>query len=284
VKQALVLGGGGVVGIAWETGIVAGLLDGGVDLRRAEAIIGTSAGSIIGTRLAAGPDLRVAEARTRVPIPPLEGGPDMAVLAKVFGRWTTIEHVDDGFLREIGALAAQARTVAEDAWIAAAGGAAQVSEWPHDQLRLVAVDIESGALGVHDRASGAPLERAIAASCAIPGMFPPVTINGRRFMDGGVRSGTSADLLADDAPRHVVVIAPICAGTAGFGELAERCLDDEIERLRGRGCRVTRILPLDAEKAAFGPNLMDPERADPARAAGYERARALAGELTEYWQ
>jgi len=284
VKQGLVLGGGGVVGIAWETGIVAGLLDGGVDLRRAEAIVGTSAGSIIGTRLAAGHDLRLADERTVVPIPAVEGGLDMEVLAQVFGRWSSVETVDAEFLKEIGALAARARTPDEAAWIAAAGGSARVDDWPSGQLRLIAVDIESGALGIHDRASGAQLARAIAASCAIPGMFPPVTINGRRFMDGGVRSGTSADLLVRDAPRHVVVIAPIVAGTAGFGDLAERCLDAEIAQLRAVGSVVTRIIPLAAEKEAFGPNLMDPAHAAPAQAAGYERGTTIAGTLRAHWQ
>lgn len=284
MKQALVLGGGGVVGIAWETGIVAGLLDNGVDLRHAEAIIGTSAGSIIGTRLAAGHDLRQAESRTAIPIPPVEGGPDMAVLAKVFGRWTSAATVDDAFLREIGALAGQARTPAEADWIAAAGGGASVAQWPHDRLRLIAVDIESGALGVHDRASGAELERAIAASCAIPGMFPPVAINGRRFMDGGVRSGTSADLLVGDAPEQVVVIAPITTGTAGFGALADRSLDAEIGQLHAVGSHVTRIVPLEAEQAAFGPNLMDASRASAAQQAGYDRGVAMAEVLRRVWK
>jgi NTE family protein len=273
-----------VVGVAWETGIVAGLLDGGVDLRRAEAIVGTSAGSIIGTRLAAGHDLREKDERTRVPLPSVDGGPDLAVLRDVFGRWLAAEFVDQQFLRDIGALAGAARTPGEEAWIAASGGSARVADWPHGQLRLIAVDIESGALGVHDRASGASLARAIAASCAIPGMFPPITINGRRFMDGGVRSGTSADLLVADAPGHVVVIAPIAAGTAGFGALAERCMDAEIEQLRAVGSTVTRIIPLDAEKKAFGPNLMDPAQAESAQAAGYDRGVTVARTLRAQWQ
>lgn len=284
MKQALVLGGGGVVGVAWETGIVAGLLDGGVDLRRADAIVGTSAGSIIGTRLAAGLDLREPDEGTVVPIPAVDGGPDMAVLDQVFGRWTAVEAVDEAFLKEIGALAGQARTPTEDDWIARAGRRAGVADWPHDRLRLIAVDIDSGALGIHDRASGAPLHRAIAASSAIPGMFPPIAINGRRFMDGGVRSGTSADLLVPEAPERVIVIAPICAGTAGFGALAERCLDREVEQLRAVGSAVTRIIPLADEKTAFGPDLMDSAYEQPAQEAGYARGLLLAGTLRETWE
>ena len=284
MKQALVLGGGGVVGVAWEAGIVAGLLDGGVDLRRAETIVGTSAGSIIGTRLAAGHDLRVSEEGTAVPIPSVADGPDIAVLRDVFTRWAAAECVDLEFLQTIGALAVKARTVAEDAWVASIGASARVIDWPRGDLRLIAVDVDSGALAIHDRASGATLARAIAASCAIPGMFPPVTINGRRFMDGGVRSGTSADLLVNEAPRHVLVIAPITAGVVGFGALADRCRDAEIDQLRAVGSEVTCIVPLDAEKLAFGRSLMDASHAVAAHAAGYERGGTVARALLPIWQ
>jgi len=282
MRQALVLGGGGVVGVAWETGVVAGLLEAGVDLRAAESIVGTSAGSMVGTRLAAGQDLRTPSSAVAVPVQ--DGGPDVAILQKVFGRWTVAQRVDAEFLVAIGDLAVQARTVDEAAWIAATGGSIGVVDWPHDRLRLVAVDVADGRLGVHDRASGAPLDRAIAASCAVPGMFPPITINGRRFMDGGIRSGTSADLLLPDQPSLVLVIAPLCRGSSAIGDLAERCLDNEIEALEAAGARVIKVVPNDADKAAFGPNLMDAARAEPADAAGRARGRALAGDLAGLWR
>jgi NTE family protein len=282
MRQALVLGGGGVVGVAWETGVVCGLLEEGVDLRAARAIVGTSAGSLIGARLAAQQDLR--DARTGVAIPAIEGGPDVATLTAVFGRWANAERVDAEFLREIGALAARARTITEDAWIAATGGSLGFEEWPHDRLKLVAVDVETGHLGVHDRASGATLERAVAASCAVPGMFPPITIRGRRYMDGGVRSGTSADLLLPDEPDVVLVIAPIARGSTAIGALAERCLDAEIAALEAAGAQVVKVLPDAADRAAFGPNLMDPAQADSARQAGVARGRALAEGLASLWK
>jgi len=282
--RALVLGGGGVVGLAWEAGIVAGLLDEGVDLREADAIVGTSAGSLMGTRLAAGQDVRQAEHRTSVAVPMPEGGPDLDVLRDVFARWSTAARVDREFLLDIGALAGRARTAGEADWVAATGGSVGVASWPGDQLRVIAVDIDNAALVAFSRSSGAELARAIAASCAIPGMFPPITINGRRYMDGGVRSGTSADVLLPDRPCAVVVIAPIVTGTAGFGALAERCLDAEVTALEAAGCRVTRILPLAEEKQAFGNNLMDPSAAAAARAAGESHGRSIAADVERCWR
>jgi len=281
MRQALVLGGGGVVGVAWETGVVAGLLDAGVDLRAAEAIVGTSAGSMVGTRLAAGRDVRVE--RRGVAIPAREGGPDVAALQQVFGRWTKAERVDHAFLCEIGALAASAKTIDEASWIAATGGSVGVDDWPHDRLRLVAVDVEDGRVRAHDRASAAPLDRAIAASCAVPGLCPPISIHGRRYMDGGVRSGTSADLLLPDEPEVVVIVAPLTRAATAIGGLAERCLAHEVEALERAGARVFNVLPNEADVAAFGPNLMDEGRAQSGREAGVARGRALAKALRGVW-
>jgi NTE family protein len=281
VKQALVLGGGGVIGVAWETGVVCGLLDGGVDLRTAEAIVGTSAGSFVGTRLAAQQDLRVP--RATVVRPTQTDGPDLPILQAIFRRWSRAERVDGAFLREIGALALRARTVGEDAWVAASGGAVGVADWPHDRLKLIAVDVATGHLGVHDRASGAPLDLAIAASCAVPGMFPPVTINGRRYMDGGVRSGTSADLLLPDEPEFVLILAPLVRGSASIGAISEICLDNEIEALGAAGARVVKVVPDAQDIAAFG-NLMDPAGAVAANETGVARGRALAPALTGVWR
>jgi NTE family protein len=251
-------------------------------LRAADAIVGTSAGSMVGTRLAAGQDLRIE--RRGVAVPSLEGGPDVATLQQVFGRWTKAERVDRKFLCEIGALAASARTIDEDAWIAATGGSVGVADWPHDRLKLVAIDVEDGRLGVHDRASAAPLDRAIAASCAVPGMFPPIAINGRRYMDGGVRSGTSADLLLVDEPEVVVIVAPLSRASTAIGALAERCLDHEVEALEAAGARVIKVLPNEADVAAFGPNLMDAAKAQAGREAGAARGRALATTLRDVWK
>ena len=290
MKRALILGGGGVIGVAWETGLISGLAKGGVDVRDADVIVGTSAGSIVGTRIAGGqdvgepaPNAAPGDAPVRVP-PTGEGGPDMAALGKIFGLWTSAAEMTQPLCAEIGGLASSARTTDEQTWVAATGGSTGVANWPTIDLRITAVDVETGAFELHTRDSGAPLDRAVASSCAVPGMFPPITIGGRRYMDGGVRSGTSADVVLDAEPDVALVIAPLCKATAGFGALCERAMNDEIAQLRALGARVCGVIPGDVEVAAFGGNLMDATHADAARQAGHAQGLALAENEAAIWR
>jgi NTE family protein len=276
VKRALVLGGGGVVGIAWETGLLSGLADAGVDVRDADLVVGTSAGSMVGARIAAGFDPREPAPASAEGIPFPEGGPDLATLGRVFQRWTSAERVTPAFCAELGRLALAARTAPEERFIAATGGSLGLSGWPDRDLQVTAVDAETGHFRLFGKAEGVPVEAAVAASCAVPGMFPPVVLEGRRYVDGGVRSGTSADAALALEPDLVLVVAPVCARTAVFGALAERCLEEERKALSAAGARVVVVLPEDEEIAAFGDNLMDPSRAEAAREAGRARGRALA--------
>jgi NTE family protein len=282
--RALVLGGGGVIGVAWETGLVAGLADGGIDLRDADVIVGTSAGSLIGTRLAAGQDLReppVGAATIEPPIP--EGGPDLASLGKIFALWTAADPMNEALCAEIGALAVAARTADVAALIEATGGAVGIDVWPDRDLRITAVDIETGGFMVHTAKTGARLPEAIASSCSVPGMFPPVPIAGRRYMDGGVRSGTNADVLLDSNPARALIVAPICAASAPIGVVAERSLDAEVAALRAAGTQVVTVLPGAREIAAFGNNLMDPTRVEASRDAGYAQGLKVAREEAAIW-
>jgi NTE family protein len=287
LRRALVLGGGGVIGVAWETGIIIGLLEEGIDVRDADLVIGTSAGSMVGTRIAAGHDLGEAagdEAGEGIEIPLPDDGVDMNALGQIFGIWANATQMNDAVCKEIGTLAAGASTAPEAAWIAATGASLGVDDWPEKPLRLTAVDVETGQFEVHTKETGAPLHAAIASSCAVPGMFPPIEIGGRSYMDGGVRSGTSADAALDFAPDVVLVIAPICTATAPIGAVAERAMNDEVAELRAAGAQVAAIIPLEAEISAFGPNLMDPEHAETALQAGIERGRALAQAEAGIWR
>lgn len=283
MKRALILGGGGVVGIAWETGILSGLADGGVDVREADLVVGTSAGSMVGARIAAGYDPREPAPVRGAGVPFPEGGPDMEVLGRVFERWTHAEAVTPDFCAELGRFALDARTVSEERFVAATGGSLGLAGWPEGDFRVTAVDAESGSFRLFSREAGVDLEPAVAASCAVPGMFPPITLAGRRYVDGGVRSGTSADVALDLPPDLVLVVAPVCRRTAVFGALAERCLDREHRQLEEAGVRVVTVLPEDEEVVAFGPNLMDPGRADAAREAGRARGLALAAGPARAW-
>ena len=283
MKRGLVLGGGGVVGVAWEVGLIGGLLEGGVDLRDADVIVGTSAGSIVGTRLAAGQDVRREAPGKRLNVPEPEGGADLDSMRDVFGLWGRTEVVTPEFMAEIGRFARAARTVAPEIWVEATAANCGVSDWPDKPLRLITVDTDTAARAVMSRETGVPLADALAASCSVPGMFPAIEIGGHLHMDGGVASGTSADVLLNDDVELALIVAPIVSGVTVFGELAERCIHAEADVLNAVGVDVIKVLPLPPEKEAFGDNLMDGDNAAAAGRAGFERGRTIAAVLKAKW-
>jgi NTE family protein len=284
VSFALVLGGGGVAGVAWEIGVLAGLRRAGVDVTGADLVIGTSAGSIVGALLTGGVDLEDAVASQRSGN--AGNGPDeerlwldVERLAEVFATLfdESLEPIDRR--ARIGAIAlaspAATRPDAEEARLAYFAERLPVRRWPADRVLLVTgVDAETGEEAVWRRESGVDLLRAVAASCAVPAVFPPVTINGRRYMDGGMRSGTNADL-AEGAER-VLVIAPM-AGMSPVG-----APEAELDALRASGAEVTLIAPDEATTAAFGTNLLDVRRREPSLEAGLAQGAALAGSLVAH--
>ncbi|WP_232806973.1 patatin-like phospholipase family protein [Geodermatophilus chilensis] len=185
---------------------------------------------------------------------------------------------DVGFRRRIGALALAAEraglTPTEQERLDVIGSRLVSREWPDRDLRITAVDAETGEFRVLDRTSGVPLLQAVAASCAVPGVYPPVTIDGRRHVDGGMRSAANADLA--DGYDRVVVLAPI---PRGIGPLAS--VD---ARVTGMVARVAVVSPDNASRRAIGRNVLDPAaRAGSAR-AGRAQTAGTAAEVTEVWQ
>lgn len=196
--RGLVLGPGGVVGTAWLAGLAQGLRSSGVDLGDADLIVGTSAGAIIGAMLATGEDLsRLSTAR-----PSSSGGPSR--IEEVFA---VLASGAPDALRQVGAIALATDTGPEEGHLSAIGALVTARAWPSTPLLIPAIDTATGEPVVWDAASGAPLLAAVASSCAVPGVFPPITVNGSRYMDGAFRAGSNADL-AHEA-RSVVLIEPL---------------------------------------------------------------------------
>jgi len=289
MKRALVLGGGGNVGIAWEIGVVKGLLAGGVDVRKADLIVGTSAGSVVGAHLAHGrsPDEIVTiqqEAAERR----AAGGAAPAILPEpsetlgVFALWTSFDEMTQEACAQVGRLALNVKAMPEEQWLDGFR-ANNWPGWPDMPLLVTAVDCETGAFRAFDAGHGVPIERAVAASCAVPGLFPPVTIDGRRYMDGGVRSGTSAELAQRIEPDVVLMIAPMGASDTGIGRLAARQLAREKGELEAAGVKVHLVRFDDAAKEAAGPNLMDATRAPATAATGEAHGRRLADDQRDSW-
>jgi NTE family protein len=271
-EQALVLGGGGVAGVAWMTGLLAGLADAGQDVTGADAIIGTSAGATVAAQLGSGlalDDLFARQADPARQTPEIMVDLDLGKWAEqLSGHLRGVTSPED-MHRRIGAFALAATTVPPAERRAVIAARLPSAGWPARSLELVAVDCESGQPRVFDRRSGVSLIDAVAASCAVPGIWPPVTIDGRRYMDGGVRSSDNADLAAGAA--RIVVVSPFGLDSPMPSPLPLR---DVVARLADGGARVTVLSPDAASTAAIGANPLDPATRTPAAQAGRRQGRA----------
>ena len=287
MKRALVLGGGGNVGIAWEIAILAGLLDGGVDARDADLVIGTSAGSVVGTHIAHGRDPReLLQEQSAADPPAALGGlpqPDMSIVQEAFAAWTAASEMTEAACAAVGAAALKGGgAFTEERWLASFERHAWPG-WPQKALVITAVACETGRFFAIDRDSGVDVARACAASCAVPGLFPPVTVDGVRYMDGGVRSGTSADLAQRIEPDAVLIVAPLGRGNRGIHLLCAKQLASEAAALQSVGAAVKVVQMDDAALAAGGQNLMDHSLRLPTAEAGYAHGRRLAPEFAPWW-
>ncbi len=293
-KRALVLGGGGPVGIAWESGLLAGLAEAGLDLSDADFILGTSAGSVVGAQLAMGrPAVSLAAPflsdDDQPPSPSQLLGsapPDLTTLVTKMAEAASGKRPPEETRAEIGAWALQASTMSEDTFIASFGRYIRdfpEGAWPGHGFCCTAVDTSDGRFIVWNQDSHVSLASAVASSCSVPGIYPPVTINGRRYMDGGMRTATNADVAKGHDVVFVVAIA--LGDTANpMAALFRRRLEAELDVVRQSGSRLELILPDTPSIEAFGLNLMDFRRRPGAAKAGLAQGRANAGRLRELWR
>ena len=271
VDQALVLGGGGVAGIAWMTGLLAGLADAGQDVTGADVVIGTSAGATVAAQLGSG--LPLGELYARQVDPALQSREipadvDMAKFAEDIGPYLVSTTSPEDTLRLYGALALAASTVPAADRLAVIASRLPSHAWPPRPIKIVAVDCETGATELFDASSGVSLVDAVAASCAVPGIWPTVAIGDRRFMDGGVRSCDNADL-AEGAAR-IIVISPFGVDSPLPTPLPLR---EAVAKLRAGGAEITVIEPDMASRQAIGANPLDPATRVPAAEAGRAQGR-----------
>lgn len=271
--HALVLGGGGVAGIAWITGLLAGLAEAGQDVTAgADVLIGTSAGANVAAQLGSG--LSLEELFARQVDPALQSSELMAEIdwtkfAADLQPYMSASMTQAEQLRGFGRFALDADTVPEARRIAVIESRLPSHVWPTRPLKLTAIDCASGELTVFDAASGVSLVEAVAASAAVPGIWPPVTIGGRRYMDGGVRSADNADLAA--GADRVIVISPMGMDSP---LPSPRPLREVLAGLKDGGAAVTVISPDETAAAAIGVNALDPATRGPAATAGRAQGRA----------
>lgn len=278
--RALVLGGGGVAGVAWELGILAGLHDAGVDISDADIVIGTSAGSVVGAQITSGTNIESLFAAQLIPAEQSKERSvefDATRLMEAFSEAIAGGSFDPKTIRaRIGAYALKAPTIPEAERRAIIESRLPVKEWPHQRLLIVAVDTETGEEYIMDRESGVSLVDAVAASCAVPGIWPPVTIAGHRYMDGGMRSATNADLAS--GYERILILNPL-------GENAEFMggLNAEVTALQQDGSQVLVIGPDAASVTAISANPLDPATREPSARAGRTQGRGLVAEVAVLW-
>ncbi|MFL5829185.1 MAG: patatin-like phospholipase family protein [Solirubrobacteraceae bacterium] len=297
--DVLVLGGGGVLGEAWMTGVLAGLEDEtGFDLRRCEAFVGTSAGAIVAAHLAAGqsprrPSELGAEIEPARPQPASSLATVALDAARRAGAW---------------ALAAGASFAPLALGLSAPGGAlvrgAMLRRLPRPQttldhlrlsiessgarfdgrLRVTGVDRQTGRRVVFGspRAPRAGVGEAVAASCSVPWLFAPVRIAGREYVDGGVWSATNLDAAPAGRDTHVLCLNPTASLTGSHSLLAvvrnvaRTAVSLEAMALRRRGAAVQTVAPNLESAATMGEDFMDREPRERVLAAGFRQGLALA--------
>jgi len=275
-KRALVLGGGGLTGAAWELGLVAGLAAEGLDLRAADLIVGTSAGAVTGAQLLSGADLESLYHRQLEP--PVD---ELAARlgAGLIGRqaWIMITSSGPTQLRlRMGKLALRARTVSEAERRKVIESRLPSRDWPPVPFKVTAIDANTGDFAVFDAASQASLVDAVGASCASPGSWPPVTIAAHRYIDGGMRSPANADLAA--GYERVVIVAPLGERGGVLPGAGKQAAD-----LRAAGAKVVVVSPDQAARKALGHNILDREQRATAARAGRAQAAAVAADVREVW-
>jgi NTE family protein len=280
-RRALVLGGGGIAGIAWETGILYGIADESPAAARAlldsGVLLGTSAGSAVVAQIGSDSSLQDLFAR-QVAAASAEIDPGVGVDAITDLFLAALSDPDATVAQKrqrIGTVALATETVAEPVRRQVIARRLPTHSWPDRVLRITAIDTATGELVVFDRNSGVDLVDAVAASCAVPGMWPPVTIGDRRYMDGGIGSTINLGVAADCDVAVVLVPAGVSApspfGAGPVGEIA------------AFGGATLSMFADHTSLEAFGPNPLDPRcrivSAEAGRAQGRREAAGVAAFL-----
>jgi len=259
-------------------GLIAGLAEAGIDLSAADSVVGTSAGSVVGALLRTGvapADMLARQVDPEMQSAEVFAAVDLDDMAARFGAAMADASTPEQVRAAIGAMALATETVPESVRRAVLSSRLPEQVWP-ERLRVTAVDAISGELAVFDRTCPHALVDVVAASCAVPGIWPPVTLGERRYIDGGVRTALNADLVA--GADVVLVLAPL--GVVGSGPLSAG-LDDALPLLAPAS--VHAVVPDADSVVAMGNNPLDPATRAPAARAGRAQAAAEVDAVGQLW-
>ena len=283
-----------------RSAIIAGLAEAGLDMTEAaDLVVGTSAGATAAAQVRSG--IPAAELLASVLSPPVQPvgqnreQPPSLPMATVFERMRAIGAAATSaadLRRAMGAFGLESDSIlGPGAGQRRAMVAARLPrpEWPDRPMIVVAVNAHTGELAAFDRDSGVELVDAVTASTALPGLVPTVSINGTRYIDGGVRSPDNADLASGYA--NVVVLSPLGRTEPDHRRKGQfeglrrppewgTDLASQVEALRKQGSHVEVITPDADSRAAMGTNQMDPATRIPAARAGFAQGKQEATRVT----
>ena len=280
MQRALVLGGGGSYGIAWESGVLVGLAQAGVDVRNADSIIGTSAGSQVGTVVASGVTWDDIWARQVDPLLQDRYVAHPVDMPGVFQRYAQIQAESQNphaWVLGQCALSLQTVTVSETERLREIAERTQVATWP-ERLSVVGVETVSGKRIVWTKESGVDVIAAVAASSALPGVYPAITIGEQRYCDGGVYAMENADL-AEGYAKVLILCVNLPIPTPYR-------LDQHIEFLRRSGADVEVIQPDSSVVSILqqmGGSPVNPNVRAPVAQAAKMQGLALSTQLASFW-
>lgn len=287
-SKALVLSGGGITGIAWELGLLRGLEEGGVDVTHPDLIVGTSAGSSVGAQITSGLSLEELYQLQLVPIEDTKEQPvkfDGGDFRQMMAAAIMSSPNPRAARMKIGEAAIAAPTISEEDRLELLASRLPSQEWAQEpRLVINTVDAQTGEWVTFGPDSGVPLLLAVAASSAVPGVYPPTTINERKYMDGGMSSGTNADVAGGKQLVLILVAEPTMTVPAMGPTMHRISFADELKELEKSGSQLMVITPDEAALEAKGFNPMVPEKRIDAAQAGRRQGRELAEEVKKFWK
>lgn len=286
IERGLVLGGGGVWFVAWQTGYLRRMEELGLGLGSADRLVGTSAGSIVASILA-GEKLsgfaRTVDLLARAPgllALLASGGPLEPSCQRALDAFRDSRDSSPETLRSIGFAALAARTPTAEATARNLGVILRMRKWPSSRLHITCVDAYTGERCVVTKSAAVPLARAAAASSAVPGIFAPQPVQDRKCMDGGVAgTGVHLDLVA--GARKALVVSLVDGTEPGltWGTMTPETIRQEFDDLVATGTQALRVVP----RAEVPEDVMDPKLAATAARAGVQQADEDLDHVRDFW-
>ena len=282
-QNNLVLGGGGVTGIAWMTGILTGLQEKGLDISKFDSIVGTSAGSTVGAQISSSTSLtelfeRQANAakQTHELVPKLNKLTLLWRLLPALRYWKKPVK----FRQCIAKIAIKTNSVLPAKRLEVINARLTDKVWPSEDsaptLNIIAINALTGKHVVFNQHTDISLTNAVAASCAVPLVWPAVKVGDGIYIDGGIRSMNNADLITDC--KNVLIISPTGLGKKG---MPWANLQDEVKFLQAEGAQVHVITPDEYSLSEMGKNPLDPSKRTDSALAGKKQGLAIYQEVVD---